>query len=86
MVWPITGAKSYVRDPGKSMKPARLTASGQASGTLQLFRLVMDEFALWLNLRDVYWAPEGRASIDAIILFGQCWQQAVGMRRCLSQE
>jgi hypothetical protein len=23
-----------------------------------------------LNLRDVYWSREGRASIDAIILFG----------------
>ena len=32
--------------------------------------LTLDEFALWLNLRDVYWAHEGRASIDAIILFG----------------
>jgi hypothetical protein len=32
--------------------------------------LTLDEFALWLNLRDVYWASEGRASIDAIILFG----------------
>jgi hypothetical protein len=32
--------------------------------------LTLDEFALWLNLRDVYWAREGRASIDAVILFG----------------
>jgi len=32
--------------------------------------LTLDEFALWLNLRDVYWAKEGRASIDAVILFG----------------
>jgi hypothetical protein len=32
--------------------------------------LTLDEFALWLNLRDVYWAPEGRTSIDAVILFG----------------
>ena len=32
--------------------------------------LTLDEFALWLNLRDVYWAREGRESIDAIILFG----------------
>ncbi len=32
--------------------------------------LTLDEFALWLNLRDVYWSPEGRTSIDAIILFG----------------
>jgi hypothetical protein len=32
--------------------------------------LTLDEFALWLNLRDVYWSHEGRASIDAVILFG----------------
>ena len=32
--------------------------------------LTLDEFALWLNLRDVYWEREGRASIDAIVLFG----------------
>jgi len=32
--------------------------------------LTLDEFALWLNLRDVYWEREGRASIDAILLFG----------------
>ena len=32
--------------------------------------LTLDEFALWLNLRDVYWAKEGRASIDVVILFG----------------
>ena len=32
--------------------------------------LTLDEYALWLNLRDVYWSREGRASIDAIILFG----------------
>ena len=27
--------------------------------------LTLDEFALWLNLRDVYWSQEGRSSIDA---------------------
>jgi hypothetical protein len=32
--------------------------------------LTLDEFALWLNLKDVYWSPQGRSSIDAIILFG----------------
>lgn len=32
--------------------------------------LTLDEFALWLNLKDVYWSPEGRESIDAVILFG----------------
>src|SRR5258708_38986078 len=28
--------------------------------------LVLDEFALILHLRDVYWSNEGRASIDAV--------------------
>ena len=32
--------------------------------------LTLDEFALWLNLEDVYWSPQGRSSIDAIVLFG----------------
>ena len=30
--------------------------------------LTLDEFALWLNLRDVYWEKEGRRSIDAVIV------------------
>ncbi len=32
--------------------------------------LTFDEFALWLNLRDVYWEKEGRSSIDAVIIVG----------------
>ena len=32
--------------------------------------LTLDEFALWLNLRDVYWEKEGRRSIDAVIVVG----------------
>jgi len=32
--------------------------------------LTLDEFALWLNLQDVYWERQGRASIDAVVLFG----------------
>jgi hypothetical protein len=32
--------------------------------------LTLDEFALWLNLQDVYWEKQGRASIDAVTLFG----------------
>jgi len=30
--------------------------------------LTLDEFALWLNLKDVYWSKEGRRSIDAVIV------------------
>jgi hypothetical protein len=32
--------------------------------------LTLDEFALWLNLQDVYWSPKGRESIDAVIVAG----------------
>ena len=32
--------------------------------------LTLDEFALWLNLEDVYWQREGRQSIDAVLVFG----------------
>jgi len=30
--------------------------------------LTLDEFALWLTLKDVYWSHEGRRSIDAVIV------------------
>lgn len=29
--------------------------------------LTLDEFALWLTLKDVYWEHEGRRSVDAVI-------------------
>jgi hypothetical protein len=32
--------------------------------------LILDEFALWLNLSDVYWQREGRESYEAMALFG----------------
>jgi hypothetical protein len=30
--------------------------------------LTLDEFALWIHLKDVYWTQEGRSSIDAVIV------------------
>ncbi len=30
--------------------------------------LILDEFALWMNLEDVYWAKQGRISADAVIV------------------
>jgi len=30
--------------------------------------LTLDEFALWLHLKDVYWARQGRQSVDAVII------------------
>ena len=46
--------------------PSRVTAStyGVASA------LTLDEFALWLDLKDEYWTKQGRKSIDAVALFG----------------
>jgi hypothetical protein len=31
--------------------------------------LILDEFALWLNLRDVYWDRQGRESVEALAIF-----------------
>jgi hypothetical protein len=31
--------------------------------------LTLDEFALWLNLQDVYWTGTGRESVDAVVIF-----------------
>ena len=55
-----TGAASSTQWPG------RLTSMlfGVAAA------LTLDEFALWLNLRDVYWEREGRESFEALALFG----------------
>jgi hypothetical protein len=30
--------------------------------------LTLDEYALWLHLDDVYWAEEGRRSVDAVVV------------------
>jgi hypothetical protein len=46
--------------------PSRITAVLYGVGAA----LTLDEFALWLNLADVYWTGEGRESVDAIVLFG----------------
>ena len=45
---------------------SRLTASAYGTGAA----LTLDEFALWLNLRDVYWAKQGKESIRAAFGFG----------------
>jgi hypothetical protein len=31
--------------------------------------LTLDEFALWLNLQDVYWERQGRVSVDVVLIF-----------------
>ncbi len=39
--------------------------------------LILDEFALWLNLSDVYWQREGRESYEAMALFGSLLSMAL---------
>ncbi len=55
-----------VREDHRDRRTSRATASVYGSGAA----LTLDEFALWLNLEDVYWAKQGRESIDAVVLFG----------------
>src|SRR6266567_2806565 len=45
---------------------ASLTAIGFGVGAA----LTLDEFALWLNLQDVYWERQGRVSVDIVLIFG----------------
>ncbi len=53
------------------MAPAQWRSSRWTSGSYGAgAALTLDEFALWLNLQDVYWAKQGRESIDAVVLFG----------------
>ena len=57
----VTGYLALAFDPRRGRAPlAVLFGVGAA--------LTLDEFALWLHLRDVYWAREGRRSVDAVIL------------------
>ena len=54
--------------------------------------LTLDEFALWLHLEDVYWAKQGRASVDAVVVAATIlalgvlgWGFWVGLGRALGR-
>ena len=51
--------------------------------------LTFDEFALWLRLEDDYWARQGRASVDAVLLlaasFGLVAASPLFWRRALEE-
>src|SRR5262245_29380121 len=49
-----------------AQRPTNLLAILFGIGTA----LVLDEFALLLRLADVYWEPQGRESVDAVVLAG----------------
>jgi hypothetical protein len=67
MVWGISllllsGFAAFVSDLYAPWWQITSIAFGIGAG------LTLDEFALWVYLRDVYWAQQGRDSIDAVIL------------------
>ena len=74
MVWGIflllaVGYVRFLRDcVGAGPTPvwlARLMAAAYAAGAA----LTLDEFALWLNMQDVYWQLQGWESITAVLIF-----------------
>ncbi len=58
---------------------ARITSTLYGVGAA----LTLDEFALWLNLQDVYWQREGRESYEALALFGALLAIGVSGKRFL---
>lgn len=67
LVWGIltmmaTGFLAFSFQPDSPWMELLAVAFGIGCG------LTLDEFALWLHLEDVYWADEGRSSVDAVIV------------------
>ncbi len=62
----------WLMDLGRSHTPTSIFYSRLMSVSYGVgAALTLDEFALWLNLDpNAYWSAQGRASIDAVILFG----------------
>jgi hypothetical protein len=57
----LSGFLSFVLQPASPWFEVLAGVFGVGAG------LTLDEFALWLHLEDVYWAEEGRSSVDAVI-------------------
>jgi hypothetical protein len=58
-------------------KPRRLWFRLTALAYGVFAALILDEFALWLNLRDVYWQRQGRESVEALAIFAGLLMWAV---------
>jgi len=56
------GAGEFVYRPGSPWVQVLAAVFGAGAA------LTLDEFALWLHLDDVYWAREGRKSVDAVLV------------------
>ncbi len=88
MVWGIflllaVGYVRFLRDClGAGSTPVwlvRLMAAAYAVGAA----LTLDEFALWLNMRDVYWQLQGWESITAVLIFAGLLSVGIWGRRLL---
>jgi hypothetical protein len=60
----IAGFLGYALNPVSPWNEILAALFGIGAG------LTLDEFALWIYLKDVYWAEEGRASFDAVVVAG----------------
>ena len=58
----VTGILEFALDPQGWLRLVIALVFGGAMG------VALDEFALILHIKDVYWQREGRASIDAIVI------------------
>ncbi|MFM7686396.1 MAG: hypothetical protein ACKOD2_05225 [Ilumatobacteraceae bacterium] len=58
----LTGLLEFRYEPSSPWVEVLATLFGVGAA------LVLDEFALWLHLDDVYWSEEGRKSIDAVLM------------------
>jgi hypothetical protein len=61
----VVGYVWLIEEGTNSNLLSSVTAIGYGVGAA----LTLDEFALWLNLQDVYWTGPGRESIDAVVIF-----------------
>ncbi|HWI75187.1 MAG TPA: hypothetical protein VNT55_24710 [Baekduia sp.] len=67
LVWGIclmllAGFVSFTAVPGTTLSHICAIGFGVGAG------FTLDEFALWVHLEDVYWAREGRLSVDAVVI------------------
>ena len=62
----VSGAMEFAYRPGNPGGQILAVLFGAGAA------LTLDEFALWLHLEDVYWAHEGRKSVDAVFVAAAC--------------
>lgn len=74
-------ARVRLHPPEKGRWPSRISATAYGVSAA----LTLDEFALWLDLKDEYWSKQGRKSIDAVVLFAGLLTMGVAGRGALRE-